>query len=109
MLCKGGRERVLESTPTIKHLLHSSTGTHLLATSSKTVPEGHWQPRTQISGQILGEGSAHVGGQAVPHFINTCPSITQFVGGQFVGGSVGGLVGGGTGMQVDSGHQINYA
>ena len=50
----------------------------------------------------MGKGRVHVGGQEVPHSTNTCPSITQGVG-----GCVGGLVGGGTGMQVDSGHQIN--
>ena len=62
------------------HLLHSLRGTHLLAFSSRTVPPGHWQPGTHCLVQKSGKGTSHVGGQAVPHSWNICPSIEQDTG-----------------------------
>ena len=52
--------------------------THLLCTSSSTVPLGHWQPTTHCSVQITGPGFLQVGGHAVPHVVNTCPLIGHF-------------------------------
>jgi len=56
-------------------LLHLLGLTHLFCTSSSTVPLGHWHPITYGSVQISGGGSLHVGGHAVPHSVNTWPSI----------------------------------
>ncbi len=47
--------------------------THFPAVSSSSVPRGHWQPTTHWSVQNTGPGSAQVGGQAVPHSVNTWP------------------------------------
>jgi len=51
--------------------------THLMLSSSNTVPLGHWHPATHWRVQGTGSGFAHVSGQAVPHDVNTWPSIEQ--------------------------------
>lgn len=54
---------------------HWSRLTHFCSTSSSTVPAGHWQPTTHWAVHTTGPGSLQVGGHAVPHVVNTWPSI----------------------------------
>ena len=63
-----------ESGSTLHALVQSTT--HSLASSSRNVPVGHWQPSTHSVMQA-GLGFAQVGGQALPHSMYTCPSIGQ--------------------------------
>jgi len=53
--------------------------THLLFSSSKTVPLGHWQPGTHCLVQGTGSGALHVSGHAVPHSVYSWPSMEQLV------------------------------
>ena len=57
-------------------LKQSSLFTHLLLTSSRTVPDGHWHTTTQICIQCFG-WEVHVGGQTFPQVVNTWPSIAH--------------------------------
>ena len=53
--------------------------THLLFSSSSTVPKGHWQPGTQSGAQGAGFKFWHVTGHVVPHSIYSWPSMGQLV------------------------------
>ena len=73
----------VNSWPSISHfgffvLLHWSLVTHLFCSSSSTVPWGHWQPITHCKVHIPGLGLLQVGGHAVPHEVNSWPSISHF-------------------------------
>ena len=51
--------------------------THLLFSSSSTVPKGHWQPGTQSGAQGAEYRFLHVTGHAVPHSVYSWPSMGQ--------------------------------
>ena len=53
--------------------------THLLFSSSSTVPKGHWQPGTQSGAQGAGYRFWHVTGHAVPHSVYSWPSMGQLI------------------------------